>query len=162
MSGFGSSSAGTFVFGFGSPGTATAITGKAHDDGTGTQTGSRKIDEGTRQYAFDSNGRVLGMSDARQLVLMRIATVRQSSVVGTLGQGLSSIQEMGDDFEQRVDIVLRSALADIVANGTIAVVAVTVQRIPSAAVNQSKGALINLKWRDLTDPKRREHTERVQ
>lgn len=161
MAGLGLFPLGTAPYGLGTPAVAPILGGRILDDGQGAQTGSRAIDEASRQYVFDATGRAMGMSDARQMVLLAVATVLGSSASVTLGHDLAGIEDITADFDRRVEGALRDALAHLTSNGTIEIVAITVTRFGPVGTGQENGAYIRLRWRDLTDPKKPEHTETV-
>jgi hypothetical protein len=162
MLGLGFAPFGVGPYGLGTPGTAPVPGGKVHDDGSGFQTGSRMLSEETKQYVFDSYGRIMGMSDVRQLVLLAVSTLKGSAVMTDLGHDLSEIEDITSDFEQRVDSTLRNALSRVTSSGQAEILSITITRIQTPGTTQDKGALINLRWRDLTDPKKREHVERIE
>ncbi len=159
--GLGTSPLGTFPLGYGTPVSSAAPGDRVLDDGTGRQTGSRMIDERTRTYVFNEQGRIRGMNDTRQLVLLAVATVKGSSAQSRLGHSLRSIQDIGPDFDKRVDNELRGALASLVAERRIEILSIRVARLVQAGSANEKGASILLRWRDLTDPTQPTFEERV-
>lgn len=161
MAGGGTSPAGTSPYGVGTPAVAPVPGGAIFIADDGTRTGSRKIDEKTRSYAFNEFGRIVGMKDVRQLVLLAIATTKGSAIISTLGHTLSTIKDIGPDFDRRVRTVLNEALSDLVARNLVEVVEILVDTFLTPGTTQQKGARIILRWRDLTDPKKTVHREQV-
>ncbi len=160
--GLGTSPLGVAPYGYGTPTEAPVPGGRILDNGYGVQSGSRKINEETRQYEFDTFGRVVGGGDTRQMVLLAVSTALGSSAQRNLGHDLASIEDIGEDFDRRIDGAYRAALTSLVARGLIEIISITIDRIETPGTNQEKGAFIRLRWRDLTDPNRLEHTEKLQ
>lgn len=145
MAGFGSQPFGTSPYGIGVPATAAAPGGKVlRDPNTGQATGSRRIDPVTKDYVLDEHGRILGMSNTRQLVLMAVTTAKGSAAMRQLGHEIFRIGRVSPNFERRVDFELRRAVQHLVDRDLIEVVEVQV-RLLKAGV-----ALARLRWRDLS------------
>jgi hypothetical protein len=111
-------------------------------DEHGVQQTARAIDPVTGQYILRSTGRFLGMPRTRQLVLIAIKTVLNSSALKGFG-----LEEIGGDNDalatRRLEAKLRAALDHLVTKGLIEIVAVpTVGDTPT----RIRGAL---KWLDL-------------
>lgn len=144
MSGFGSQPFGSSPYGLGTPSTAPSVGGVVLRDAfTGESTGSRKIDPFTGDYSVDAHGRILGMSDTQQLVLMAVRTDKGSSAMRSLGHSLRSIERITTNFTRRVDAELRAAVQHIVNRGLIAVLETSVELVRPGV------ALARLRWRDL-------------
>lgn len=162
MSGFGTAPFGTAPYGLGTPATAPIPGGTILDDGTGVQTGSRYIDGTTGAYAFDEFGRVKGMSDARQMVLLALSTVKGSSAMRLLGHNLRDILDITPDFERQVTGTITAAMAHVVSLGFAEIVSIEVKRLHDWTTDHNeRGALIRMKWRDLTDVRKPEYVENV-
>jgi hypothetical protein len=145
MSGFGSQPFGSSPYGIGTPAVAPELGGSIlRDEANGLSTGSRKIDPRTRDYVLDANGRILGMSDTKQLVLLAVSTDKGSSAMRELGQVLRSIDRITTNFSRRVDSTLRAAVQHLVNRRLIEVVGSEVQVLRSGV------AFARFRWRDLT------------
>jgi len=107
----------------------------------------RFIDPSTKQYAFDANGRSLGMTETRQLVQLAVQTSKGRSAVKELGNEMFTVDKIGDSFVQRVQNVYQNALADLVARRLIAIVSIDVT--PNVNGSPTR-AFVLLKWQDLT------------
>lgn len=143
MSGFGSQAGGSTPYGIGTPATAPAPGGAVlHNPAANASTGSRRIDPKTRDYVI-ANGRILGMNDTQQLVLMAVLTVRGSSAMPALGHRLGDIETMGDDFDRAVRAAYEEALADLVARRLIEVVGIEIRRLHPGSAH------IRIRWRDI-------------
>lgn len=133
---------GTMPYGVGTPNTSAGNTGKALDDGEGSQQGSRYIDPRLRAYVVNSDGRLQGMPNLRHLVLHTLLTELGSSA--QVGLGLKPAGGLiGRDLELRRDSDVRNALSDLVKRRLIEVVSVTVDRT-------SRPVLTLVRFRDLT------------
>jgi flagellar motor switch protein FliM len=64
--------------------------------------------------------------------------------MATLGEDLSSIEDIGDNFARQVETVIRDAYARMVNDRLITIDSVDVSR------RGESGADIRMKWRDLT------------
>lgn len=93
---------------------------------------------------LDSNGRILGMSALHQKVLLAVSTERGSAAMRSLGQTLKSIERISSNFSARVENDLRTAVQHLTDPRLIEVVGVEV------SVVKPGGALIRLRWRDLS------------
>lgn len=146
MSGFGSQSFGSAPYGLGTPAAAPDLGGKAltHPD-TGEQTGSRHIDPATKDYALDDYGRIAGMSNVHQLVLLAVSTKKGSAAMRQLGNELMNIQRITTNFARRADSELRRAVQHLVDRRLIEIVGTSVDIVGPGV------ARARLLWRDLTD-----------
>ena len=145
MAGFGSAPFGAFPYGIGTPSVAPELGGSVlRDETTGEITGSRKIDPVTKDYVLDDNGRILGMADTKQLVLLAVATDKGTSAMRSLGQDLRSIDRITSNFTRRVDVTLRAAVQHIVDRELIEVIGTEVQVLRPGV------AFARLRWRDLS------------
>ncbi len=158
--GLGGSVFGVSPFGYTEVAHAHAPTGLVLVDDDGRQTGSRKINA-LRTYEFDTHGRARGMGNTRQLVLLAVTTVKGSCVLPYLGHDLTTIKDIGPDFDRRVDNALRGALASLVAEKRVEILLVRVEHLATPGTTQERGALILLRWRDLTDPAMPTYEERA-
>lgn len=155
MPGFASQNFGRSPYGIGQPAdTDPNGGGPLRDQFTGQATGSRRIDPRSKDYLLNEWGRIRGMSDTQQLVLLAISTDRGSSAVRELGHELKKIDRITDNFERRVDSTLRTALEHLVQRGDIQVVSVTVERhsVPGRA-------FARVVWRDLVSQTEPQVTE---
>lgn len=136
-------------YGPGTPPVAPALPGRARTSPfTGEQLGSRRIDPRTRDYVYDpATGRAVGMTNAQHLVYLAVKTTRGSSVMQSLGQGLSDIETIGDDIERRIDQDLRRAVQHVVDANIIEVEAVEVQRLRKP--DNRTVMQVALHWRDI-------------
>lgn len=153
--GFGSSGFGSSPYGIGTPADVDPNGGKALQNAqTSKQQGSRRINPATGDYVMNSFGRIEGMSDVQQMVLLAVSTELGSSSVVALGHELKSIDRITTNFAKRVETVLRNALAALVNDKQIEIQAIRVERMP-----QSGRAYVQLLWRDLTSDV--EHVEDI-
>ena len=145
--GAGIAPAGTQPAGYGTP-DAAAVPNSATlpDTVTGLPRGGRYIHPQTGSYQFTADGRLQGMANVNQLVLLRSSTVQGSSVLHWLGQRFSQIQEQQPDFQRRAATAVSSMLADLIQTKQVALLGVTVQPTPG----NPDGAAIFFQWRDLT------------
>ena len=144
MSGFGSQPFGSSPYGIGTPSTAPEQGGKIlRDLFTGETQGSRRIDPLTKDYVLDDFGRIVGMVDVQQLVLLAVSTDKGSSAVRQLGQDLKKIDRIGTNTVRRIDVTLRAAVQHLVDRDLIEVVDTKVTVVRPGVV------LANLRWRDL-------------
>jgi hypothetical protein len=144
MSGFGSQPNGSSPYGIGTPAVSSGTGGKLlRDTSTGRRMGSRRIDPFTKDYVLDENGRILGMNNTQQLVLMAVSTDKGSSAMRSLGQELRRIERITSNFARRVDTTLRACVQHIVDLGLIEVLGTRVEIVRPGV---SKARLL---WRDL-------------
>jgi hypothetical protein len=147
VSGFGSQPFGSSSFGIGTPALAPFPGGALlRDSATGVSTGSRRI--AGKDYVIDANGRIEGMNDLQQLVLIAVTTVLNSSAMPGLGQSLASISVIGNNFERRVADVLKKSLEHLTSRNLIAIVSIRVRRLKTPGA-----ASIRLQWRDVATQK---------
>ncbi len=112
------------------------------DADTGLPQGARKIDPSTGEYLYDTYGRIQGMSGVQQLVLLRGATLLNSSAVSGLGLARPS-GVAGKDYVRRLQQEVFTAMKDLTDNKTIEILEVTVEAEGSRFRR-------NMKWVDLT------------
>jgi hypothetical protein len=105
---------------------------------------ARKIDPVTGQYVYNEDDQVEGMSGVQQLVLMRVATLLNSSAVRGLGVGAPA-GVISQSTEMRLADEIRVALRDIVDARLIQVVSISYQKHPTSSL-----VYRSLRWRDLT------------
>lgn len=145
MSGFGTQSYGTSPYGVGTPAVATPLGGSVlRNPYTSKATGSRYIDPGGKDYVLDANGRILGMDDVQQLVLMAVSTTKGSSAMRTLGHELQQIDRITPNFARRADRTLRAAVQHLVDRKMISVVGTSV------TVGRPGFGQVSITWRDLS------------
>lgn len=145
MAGFGSQPFGSSPYGIGTPSTAPAVGGALlRDTFTGETHGGRYIDPYTKDYVLDENGRTLGMSNTKQLVLLAVSTTKGRSAMRTLGNELLGIDRITSNFLARARNALTFAVQHIVDEGLIEVRGVTAEVIRPGV------AFATLQWRDLS------------
>lgn len=145
MSGFGAQPAGSSPYGIGTPAVADGTGGTILlDPTTNRSTGSRKIDQTTRDYVVDEYGRFVGMPDVQQLVLMAVTTRKGSAAMRDLGHELDRIDRISTNVARRVDLTLRACVQHLVTRGLIEVVGTTVEVVQPGRIQMA------LLWRDLT------------
>jgi hypothetical protein len=144
MSGFGSQPFGSSPYGLGTPAVATDLGGATLADQNGVQQGSRRIDPLTKDYVLDDTGRIAGMANTHQLVLLAVSTTKGTAAMRTLGHELKKIERISANFVRRVDTTLRACVQHLVLRGLIEVVGTSVQ-VARPGVGFAK-----LNWRDLT------------
>jgi hypothetical protein len=160
MAGFGLQGAGVTTAGYGTVPDSTADDGRIfRDSATGARLSGRQVNPDTGDYEVDENGRILGMTTARQLVLFAIKTVRDSSAVKGMGNQLALIDRISSNFEQRILTILTDALKRPIALGMITVLGFSdFKKGPDFGLR--RGAVYGrLRWRDNTTST--EHTEFV-
>jgi hypothetical protein len=116
------------------------------DTVTGESRGGRYINPQTGSYQFTADGRLQGMGNVNQLVLIRATTRKNSSVLRGLGQSFSNTQEQQGDFQRRCATEVSSMLQDLIKLKLVQILGVSTQ--PVGGVND--GAAIFFRWRDLT------------
>lgn len=145
--GAGFAPAGSFPAGYGVPDSAhVPIDATLPALKTSLPSPGRYVDQTTKSYAFTADGRVQGMGNVNQLVLLAITTVRGSSVLPNLGQTFSLIKEKGTDFKRQVASAINLALSDLVKRSLIRVVSIDVQE----PITAPDAAIVNVKWQDVT------------
>lgn len=145
MAGVGLQPAGLTPAGVGTPALAPFTAGTVQRSAVnGLSTGARSIDPKTKQYVFDANGRVTGMTSTQQLVQLAVSTTLGSSAVRTLGQSLAKIDRITSNFTRRITDVYTLALGDLVARRLIAIKSIDVQQV------QGSRAFVLIKWADLS------------
>lgn len=152
--GFGGSGFGSSPYGIGTPTSASSGGKILRNTLTGQSTGSRRLDPKTKDYVLDEYGRIEGMSNVQQLVLVAVSTEQGSSAVRTLGQDLKKIDRITNNFEKRVENVLRAALSHLTDDNLIEIKSITTTRLPTTGRAYTK-----LVWRDLTTDL--EHSEEI-
>ena len=145
MPGFGSQPYGSSPYGIGTPAVATGPTGKIFlDVKTGAQTGSRRIDPATKDYAFDESGRISGMPDTHQLVTLALSTIRTSASQRNLGHRLDTVKVVTGNIENEIRLLVADALSELVANKRISLNDVKVIQIRPAT------HVVRVFWTDLS------------
>jgi hypothetical protein len=143
--GFGVSPFGVGPYGFGMPSTGTPATGQLFADAqTGTIGTGRKIDPGTRQYAFDANGNPVGIDTVPQLVQLAYSTVKGSSILPDLGESYTELETIGDDFQERLTALATAPVQFLIDDKRLEILSVNIDRIGTS------GARISVNWKDLT------------
>lgn len=135
---------GTTPYGVGSPAPAPSLGGNIlTDPATGESTGSLYIDPITGDYVLDGYGRLRGMDDVKQLVLLSVKTTLGSAGFLSLGNTLKSIDRITSNIEQRVDSALRECVRRLTDAGLIEVVGIDVQLPKPGTV------FARFRWRNL-------------
>lgn len=107
--------------------------------------GARQIDPTTRDYVFDSNGRLAGMSATAQQVFLSVVTTVGTSAIPTLGSGVGRVRMISDNYQTRIQNLVQVALTSLIRAGQIQLTSVEVTRLPQSSVTQ-----IVIIWTDLT------------
>ncbi len=149
--GAGFSAAGFSPAGFGDIDTAAAPASDNLVDANGAQQTARAIDPATGQYILNADGRAQGMPRTRQLVLLRIKTVLNSSVVKDLGMRKQS-EDRSAIVDRRIQANLADALADLVKLGMVEILS---NDVTNDSPSRDRAIL---RWKDLTTGQ--EFTER--
>jgi len=145
--GAGLAPAGTSYAGYGTPDPgAVPNNSTLPDTVTGLPRGGRYINPQTGSYQFTADGRLQGMANVNQLVLLAATTKIGSSVLPKLGQNLAGIQEQQGDFQRQCATAVANALSDLVRSKLVELLSVTVQQAPG----NPDGVAIFFQWRDLT------------
>lgn len=131
MSGLGSSPFGSSPYGSGTPAVAPETGGSVFAVDGGGNSGSRFVDYRTRDYVFDTYGRMVGMSDVAQLVQLAVAGIKFSG-----GRIAAATQ---GELQRKVD----AALKPLVDGGLITVEPVELRRFGTS------GGAVAVKWTDL-------------
>lgn len=154
MAGFGEMAFGLTPYGTGTPATAPVPGGRPLA-GTidGEPTGSRLIDASTGDYVFDSYGRISGMGNAKQLVLLAAKTDRGTSALLTLGHELRKIQRITRSTPKEVQTKVEVAFGPLIQRGLVSLLSVSTESTGSS------GVYAVIRWRDLTT--NQEHETRV-
>lgn len=144
MSGAGTQPAGTTPAGVGEPHQGDEQTGVLFEDtSTGDILAGRAIDHRTGDYTFTSHGRIGGMTEAQQNVLLAVKTDLGTSAVRDMGNRLRQIRKIGVGFQRELEDVYASALARLTNAGTVQLESVTPTRIGTS------GAYVLVRFRDL-------------
>lgn len=148
MSGFGSSSFGAAPYGLGTPEAEETPSGKAlalasNPAALRAKERARYIDPVTRQFQVDEHGQFVGMDAVQQQVYLALRTIRGEAIPEQLGTEILSIQDIGDDFEQRVRQSVDDALARLVKAKLVRVDGVDIDR------PNRNAALIRVRWTNL-------------
>jgi hypothetical protein len=142
MAGIGLQPAGTSSAGFGSPSRGAEEGGVIlRDTLTGASFGGRKLDPKTRDYELDDNGRLLGMPNVQQMVML--------AIMGAADE-LQSIERLNDGFERAAYAILSAACAPIVQQGLIETIGVRGLRMGVRGGLGQGQAMYQFLWRDLT------------
>ncbi len=151
MSGAGIQSAGTSSAGFGAPDEGNPQDGVVFEGLKGTSNGSRYIDQRTRDFVINSDGRAQGMPNVPHLVQMAITMVRNSSAIRGLGQELQKLDRITPNFEARVLGVLTQALQHLIDAKLVEVVGFASFKSSQTDKGLRPGQVYGrLLWRDLT------------
>jgi len=144
MVGFGTLSFGEGPYGLGTPATAPVPGGAPLTDvASGEITGSRRIHTSSRDYVFDSYGRIEGMDDVRQLVQLAFLTDRGTSALPTLGHDLRKIDRITDSTRKRIQTAVEVAIEPLVQRGLVELVSVEIRRA------HPSGVTLKVRWRDV-------------
>lgn len=141
--GAGFSAAGSSPAGTGDVVEADGPSANLFRDATGAQRTARAINPATGQYTFNADGSASGMTGPQQLVLLRIKTEKDKSAIPGFGKRANGAK-VNERTSREVQLAIEDCLADIIANGTIELLSVDVER---SAKSQIYGVA---KWRDLT------------
>ncbi len=151
MSGAGIQSAGTSSAGIGAPDEGNPQDGVVFTGLDGTSNGSRYIDQRTRDYVIDANGRAQGMPNVPHLVQMAITMERNSSAIRGLGQELKSLDRITPNFERRVLGVLTQALQHLIDAKLVEVIGFSSFKSSQTDKGLRPGQVYGrLLWRDLS------------
>lgn len=115
------------------------------DPTTGLAQSGPFVNPATGDYLYTTDGRVQGESTVQALVRNALATEFNSSAVVGFGLRLKDIRDRGTNFLAKVRARAQSALAQLVGQGVIQIVSVTV-----ADVVNPDGVFAFVTWRDLT------------
>lgn len=145
MAGIGSQPFGSSPYGVGTPDVAADLGGTVlAESGTGSQKGSRYIDPRTGDYALNtSTGRIAGMDDVKQLVLLRMKTTKGSAAYQRLGHELKKIDRITNNVQTRIAATIEEAVEDLVTGGLIETVALDIQVIRPGVI------FARFAWRNL-------------
>lgn len=113
------------------------------DSDDNSQQSARKIDAATGQYVLSASGRIQGMPRVRQLVLLRLKTVLNSSTIAGLGMAAMGGDRNGSTVS-RFQNAITAALADLVTGKLVAIIAI------AAATDTPTRLRGAVRWRDLT------------
>lgn len=138
--GFGSSGFGSAPYGYGTPPTAPVPGGSIFALADGGVSGSRLIHHVTRDYVMGDDGRLVGMGDVPQLVLLAVANIKFS------GGRLTPATE--GDVTRKVTAALRH----LVDAGRVKVLGVDFERVGRS------GLVTVVRWRDMTSEQEHEVT----
>jgi hypothetical protein len=142
MAGIGLQSAGTTSAGFGSPATAAEQGGAIlRNTLTGESMGGRKIDPRTGDYVMDEYGRLEGMPNVRQMVMLAVLNAAPA---------LADIDRLTDGFAKRAEAILANEMTAIVSRGLIRVIGVRDLQMGVRGGLKQGQALYKFLWVDLT------------
>ncbi len=151
MSGAGIQPAGTSSAGIGAPIEGNPQDGVVFEGLDGTSNGSRYIDQRTRDFVMNADGRAQGMPNAAHLVQVAITTELNSSAMTGLGQELKKLDRITPNFQKRVLSVLTQALQHLINAKIIEVVGFVDYKSSQTDPGLSPGRVYGrLLWRDLT------------
>lgn len=108
--------------------------------------GSRKIDPRSGDYVMNSDGRLVGMPNVRQLV--------QLAVMGSAPK-LEELDRLNDGFEIAASAILTAACQPIVAMGLIEVIGVRRVLMGPPDGLRNGQAIVRFCWRDISTGKER-------
>ncbi len=151
MSGGGIQPAGTSSAGIGAPTEGNPQSGVIFEGLDRTSNGSRYIDQRTRDFVMNADGRASGMPNAAHLVQVAITTELNSSSMNGLGQELKKLDRITPNFKKRVLGVLTQALQHLINAKIIEVVDFADYKSSQTDRGLSPGRVYGrLLWRDLT------------
>lgn len=145
MPGAGSFPAGGLPAGLGLPSPAPSTVGQVFPDPvTGVSLDGRQIVNG--RYVFNpATGRAYGMTAGQQVVYLAFHTKRGSTGDPTIGERISRIQDIGQNFVQQANALAQEALADAIANKLVRFRGCVVLPITTP-----DGRRVQVLWTDLT------------
>lgn len=151
MSGAGIQPAGTSSAGYGSPDEGNPQDGVIFQGLQGNSNGSRYIDQRTRDFVIDANGRATGMPNVSHLVQVAITMEKNSSAIRGLGQELKKLDRITPNFEKRVLGVLTDALKHLIDAKLVEVIGFSSFKSSQTDAALRPGQVYGrLLWRDLT------------
>jgi len=143
--GLGAAPFGSSLYGYGSIDVGIVpAAGNYIDPVTGQPVDTRFIQQKTKTYVFDSQGRISGMRSVYQLVQLAVMTVKNSSAIAGFGSSISQIQTIDQNTQQRVEDAYRDCLSALTTSKLIAIVSILVQRV------NTSGLFVQLNFVDLT------------
>ena len=95
---------------------------------------SPRLDPATRAIVLDRFGTPELADGTEQRVLIALSMDLGSSAVRTLGNTLSSIKTIGDNFDKRIDLTVREALDSMVVSREIRILSVEPQRVGQTGI----------------------------
>lgn len=111
---------------------------------SGAVASCRKIDPVTKQYVYDTFGRIAGDGTVPQLVYLAYATVKGSSILADLGEQFSDVQTVGDGFEDLMRAYATEPIQSLIDAGKLELIGIDITRPNPDAV------VIVVTWKDLS------------